>query len=161
MNLEELAKFLVKAKQNAWAGDGKEITPQTPGFKELEFREGDWYYRDSYAGYFMAPGREIVWHKGEPVWMMAYNGGMIRGLHRDVELAKQTFAFLKEALKRVDVKRPFRGPASYAQRDYMYYNEVEGDIQNFKGYECIFRKGIDLVFEQDYIGGLIVPESAK
>jgi hypothetical protein len=157
MHLEELAKFLVKAKRNAWAGNGKEIKPQRPGFKELEFREGDWYYRDSYAGFFWAPGQEVVWYQNTPVWAMAYNGGMIGN---NLDLAVQTFAFLKEALKRVNVKMPFRGPAAYSQEDYEYYANVVGDIRNFKGHEDVFHRGC-LEFEQDYIGGLIVPKSAK
>ena len=55
IDLEQLAKFLVKAKVQTYASDGKEIEPQRPGFKELEFKEEDWEYRDSYAGFFFAP----------------------------------------------------------------------------------------------------------
>ena len=41
IDLKKLAKFLVKAKINTYAGGGREVSPQRPGFKELEFIEGD------------------------------------------------------------------------------------------------------------------------
>src|SRR3989344_4745673 len=77
INLEELAKFLVRAKKATYAGEGMEATPERPGFKELEFIEGDWIYRDSYVGFFRAPGQEVVRFRGEPVWTMSYDGGMM------------------------------------------------------------------------------------
>jgi len=48
--LAELVAFILEAKKQAYAGDGKEITPERPGFKELGFRKGHWEYRDSYSG---------------------------------------------------------------------------------------------------------------
>jgi len=75
LNLKELAKFLVKAKMGTYAADGAEVSPQRPEFKELEFIEGDWEYRDSYAGFFFAPGQEVVRYKRKPVWIMSYHGG--------------------------------------------------------------------------------------
>ena len=37
INLKELAVFLVTAKTKTYAGDGNEIDPQRPGFRELEY----------------------------------------------------------------------------------------------------------------------------
>jgi len=155
INLEELVEFLVKAKVNTYAGDGKEIESQRPGFKELEFKEGNWEYRDSYSGFYFAPGQEVVRFKGNPVWTMAYSGGMNEKYHGNLDFAKQTFRFLKEALKRVEKSRPFRGPEYFKQGDYEYIDKSEGDINNFKGTEKILYKGEE-VFRQEYIGGLIV-----
>ncbi|MBI4450480.1 hypothetical protein HY642_00770 [Candidatus Woesearchaeota archaeon] len=72
--------------------------------------------------------------------------------------AKQTFAFLKKALQRVEASRPFRGPRYFVDGDFEYVDESEGDITRFKGIERIFFKGKE-VFSQDYIGGLIVHKS--
>ncbi|MBR9677810.1 MAG: hypothetical protein GOU97_00750 [Nanoarchaeota archaeon] len=158
MNIEELSKFLVKAKTSTYASDVAEITSQRKGFKELEFEEGDWCYRDSYSGFYCAPGQEVVSFRGEPVWAMSYNGGMRKKYHENLGFAKQTFNFLKEALKRIEESRPFRGPESFEQGDYEYVDESEGDVTSFKGLEKIFYKG-ELVFEQDYIGGLIIQKN--
>ncbi|MDP3728292.1 MAG: DUF5680 domain-containing protein [bacterium] len=155
MNLKELAHFLVKAKCNAYAGDGKEIPSQRPGFKELEFKEGPWEYRDSYVGYFMAPGQEYVRYNGQIVWAMAYTGGMVEEYREDKNLAKQTFQFLKQALQKIEVSRPFRGPNSLSLGDWEYRDKSEGDITDFKGVEHIFYKGKE-VFKQNYIGGVVL-----
>ncbi len=155
IDLKKLAGFLVKAKINTYAGDGKEIESQRPGFRELEFKERDWEYRDSYDGFYFAPGQEIVRFNGKPVWNMAYNGGMNPKFHGNFDFAKQTFTFLKEALKRIELSRPFRGPKNFKQGDYEYIDNSEGNIKSFKGTEKIMYKGEE-VFRQDYIGGWIV-----
>jgi len=155
INLKELSQFLVKAKIQTYAGDGKKISPQRSGFKEIEFSNGDWYYRDSYCGFYSAPGQEVVRYKGKPIWMMSYSGGMKKKYHGNFEFAKQTYDFLKEALKRVDESKPFRGPDNFKKGDYEYISKVEGDVKSFVGTEKIFYKGEE-VFRQNYIGGLIV-----
>lgn len=154
---KQLAKFLVKAKINAYAGDGAEVSPQRPGFYELEYKEGDLEYRDSYVGFYLAPGQEVVRLNGKPIWMMAYNGGMGNKHWQDKELADKTFLFLKKALKQVPETIPFRGPANLKEGDFEYTNEVKGDIRNFLGTERIFYKGEE-VFRQDYMGGLVLPK---
>ncbi|VVB78803.1 Uncharacterised protein [uncultured archaeon] len=171
-NLEELAEFLVKAKKATYAGDGKEVPSQRPGFKELEYNEGDFSYRDSYAGFFMAPGQEYVRFKGEPIWLMSYTGGMNQELFGDVDFAKQTFAFLKKALSLVNMSSPFRGPAVFRSEKFEYSSSVKGDISSFKGRERIWHDSeageksnginlydLDYIFEQDYIGGLVIPKT--
>ena len=155
LNLEDLARFLIKAKSEAWAGDGKEISPQRPGFKELEYIEGPWEYRDSYVGYFMAPGQEYVRFEGQPVWMMSYSGGMTEEYFGNKAFAKETFTFLKKALKLVEVNRPFRGPNNICEGDWEYKDASEGDIINFKGTEQIFYQGKE-VFKQNYCGGIVI-----
>lgn len=157
INLEGLARFLIKAKSEAWAGDGKEIPPQRPGFKELEYIEGSWEYRDSYAGYFMAPGQEYVRFQGQPVWMMAYSGGMSQEHRGNKDFAKQTFTFLKKALKMVEVTRPFRGPENFREGEWEYQDSSEGDVVDFRGTEHILYQGKE-VFRQHYCGGLILPK---
>jgi hypothetical protein len=157
VNIKKLANFLVKAKKQTYADDGKEVTPQRPGFKELEYSDGDYVYRDSYTGFFSAPGQEIVRFKGIAIWSMAYSGGMKKKFHKDAEFAEKVFTFLKKALSRVTEDIPFRGPENFKQGDFEYVNYFEGDITNFRGYEKILFKGKE-VFNQDYIGGLVVHE---
>lgn len=157
IDLKELAGFLVKAKSQTYAGDGKEIPPQRPGFKELVFIDGNWEYRDSYTGFYFAPGQEIVRFQGRPVWAMAYSGGMRPEYHGKGDFAKQTFTFLKQALLRIEVSRPFRGPKNFQDGEWEYRDSSEGDITDFKGAEYIFYKRKE-VFRQYYIGGRILPK---
>lgn len=155
MNLSDLARFLVKAKKKAYAGGGEETSSQRPGFKELEYKEGDWYYRDSYSGFYQAPGQEVGYFQDQPVWAMAYSGGMREKFHEDESLAKKTFGFLKKCLLQVEEEEPFRGPRKYSEGDFSYEMELEGDINDFSGKEKIFYKGKE-VFHQYFIGGMII-----
>ena len=155
INLEELARFLVKAKSQTYAGDGREVPSQRPGFKELQFAEGDWNYRDSYAGFYFAPGQEVVRFQGGLVWVMAYSGGMRSEHHGRREFAQQTFKFLKKALQRVEQSRPFRGPENFHEDEWEYRDSSEGDATDFKGTEHILYNG-DEVFRQHYMGGVIL-----
>jgi hypothetical protein len=156
VDLEALANFLVKAKFNTYAGGGQEETnPQRPGFKELVFAEGLWEYRDSYVGYYTAPGQEVVRFGGDPVWIMSYSGGMKPQYHGDLAFAKQTFEFLKKALLGVEASMPYRGPKSMRGGDFKYLNEVKGNISDFVGKEKILHFNRE-VFVQNYCGGLAV-----
>ena len=85
---------------------------------------------------------------------------MLPELHDNPEFSKNVFNFLKEVLKNVETKRPFRGPEIFIEYPFYYYDHSFGDITNFKGTEKIFYPyGEELVseaFRQDYIGGLII-----
>lgn len=159
INLKELSKFLVRAKKATYAGEGREVAPERPGFKELEYKEGIWSYRDSYTGFYSAPGQEIVRLNDKPVWAMAYSGGMMPGFSDDLNLAKETFSFLKDMLKEVEEWAPFRGSVGFrsvSEGKWIYENELPrgADIRDFIGREKI-RYHNNLVFAQDYIGGII------
>lgn len=155
IDINELADFLIRAKRQTYAGDGKEIVPQRPGFRELEYKEGNWEYRDSYTGFYFAPGQEVVRFRRKPVWTMAYSGGMKYGFHGNVNFVKQTFEFLKKVMLRVEKSKPFRGPENFREGDYEYTNKTDGDIKDFNGTECILYKGKE-VFRQNYMGGLVI-----
>ena len=88
---------------------------------------------------------------------MSYNGGMLEKYHGNLDFVKQTYAFLKETLKKVEEQRSFRGPKKFKQEDFEYIDSSEGDIKSFKGTEKIFYRG-EIVYKQDYIGGLIIPK---
>ena len=159
LDLDELAKFLVKAKTSTYAVSGKEVLAQRPGFKELEFREGNLSYRDSYAGFFMAPGQEVVRFNNQPIWAMAYSGGMLPEYREGQEFAEKTFSFLKKALMQVRQTRSFRGPQNLKEGKWEYKNSSKGSVADFNGTEQIYFERKE-VFKQNYIGGLIIPKSS-
>jgi hypothetical protein len=161
LDLDKLAEFLVIAKNETYANDGVEVEiPERLFFKELVFSDGEWEYRDSYSGYFMAPGQEVVMYKENPVWAMAYAGGMLPGHIRDKVLAIETFEHLKSALKEISIKTPFRGPRMKKFDDgWTYFCNIDGNISNFKGSETIMKNMgaySESVFRQNFIGGLII-----
>ncbi|MFA4952902.1 MAG: DUF5680 domain-containing protein [Candidatus Pacearchaeota archaeon] len=162
INLEELRNFLVEAKKNSYAGNGEKQIAED-GSKILTFQKGNFYYTDNYAGYYQAPGSEIVrWQKpnGQRIWQMAYSGGMQPNLYGDKELVHATFEFLKRSLSKITKENPFRGPEgeSFDEDEFKYwaYTSPKGNIKRFVGNEWISKGAI--IFSQNFIGGLIIPE---
>jgi len=99
--MEELRRFLVKAKINAYAS-GREAAVLEDGCKELIFNEGKFLYRDRYFGFNPFIGEEVVFCEEECIW----SGHTIpsEGIS-----PKEVYAFLQEVLKRVNEEKPFRG----------------------------------------------------
>lgn len=155
IHIEELNKFLYEANKNGYGSDGKEVPAQRPGFTELEYISGDWKMHDSYAGHYFAPGQEVVYYKDEPVWAMAYAGGMKFKYHGNDDITHESFVFLKKALMAMDLAKPFRGPEKFEEGEFKYASTVTGDTKDFIGNEKIY-KDDNLVFEQNFIGGVIV-----
>lgn len=136
--LVELSDFIVEAGQYTWAADAPKVeTPQRPGFKELTYQRDKWEYRDSYAGYYMAPGSSVVYYKGRPIWYMTYGGaGQTEG-HFDQ--AKGTYNFLRRALLQPSPLFPVRGPRKYIEEESVkaYGFDYEGNLLEGSWWEWI------------------------
>lgn len=155
--LQALHQFMARASKATYAsGGGKVDKPWRQGFKELEYREGDWYYRDSYTGFLRSWGQEVIWYKDKPVWTCLYGGGM-EPQKMDVAFANETFGFLKKAFLAADKESVFqpRGPLDFQDGGWKYRCEVEGDIRKFSGHEFISQDG-DTVFIHDFVGGVVI-----
>jgi len=156
--LKELAEFIVEANKNTWAADKGKVTPQRPGCKELDYERGDWHLRDSYTGYFRAPGMMIVYYKNQPTWTMAYGGSGMED--NKYGITGETFGFLKEALMRVTPELPYRGPKKFKVGEWEYKLKVDGDLADFDGKEVIF-KNKELVFSQLIFGGVVINKDSS
>jgi len=159
---QDLAKFLVEAKRNCYAGSGQE--ERLPdGAKRLTFENGPFHYTDEYAGSLQAPGTEIVrWKRedGQRIWQMSYAGGVSNSQQ---DRAGETIEFLKKALTAVSVGLPYRGPPRFERTPLVYDCNVGGDITSFHGEERIIDEtgkfGVpDLLFYQRFIGGFVIPK---
>jgi len=149
IDLQELAQFIVKAKRNTYAGKG-EGQRRSDGSKNLQYKEGDYVYRDKYFGSERFGGEEVVWLTEKPVWLMNYHGG----IEKKIVDSKRVFAFLRKALSQVSVDRPFRGPRFYQEGDFKYVDSSSGDTTCFKGTEEITYRG-ETVHRLEYAGGII------
>ncbi len=165
--LEQLPKFLVKAKKATYASETALIlpNPERPHHKELEYSDGELYYRDSYTGSLQGSGMEEVRlgsREGPTLWTLAYFGGIVPDLfkgeiNQDHKLfAKRIFKSLKVALNHVPENAPFRGPSELlvSESGLRYENRFDGDIRRFTGREKMLFDSHE-VFTQDYIGGVI------
>lgn len=147
--------FLGRAYKATYAGGGGETKPWRKGFKELEYGEEGWYYRDSYTGYLRSWGQEVVWHNDIPMWTCLYGGGMTEN-HMDSNFADETFAFLKQVLSAGDRETIFqpRGPKEFSYGKFKYECRFKGDISNFSGNEFIYYDN-ETVFTHQFYGGLV------
>lgn len=153
----EFLEFLFKARQLAYASIDKKykVKSRRKGHKEYRVEMGNWVYVDCYAGKLRAWGRETVWFKGKPYWIMSYGGGM-KNLQEDYRVVESVSTFLKKALS-VLANEDFqpRGQRLFKDESGMeYICNWEGDVSNFRGQELIVCKGNEL-FIHDFTGGLI------
>ncbi|MDD3336642.1 MAG: DUF5680 domain-containing protein [Eubacteriales bacterium] len=126
--------FLLKAKVSTYAAKAPECAPSRPASHDLRYQEGEMLYIDTYLGGQCFSGEEAVWVSGQPVYAMNYSGRVL----------DESFSgdFLKAALLRASAEMPYRGPALFAQGDYLYRCSVEGTPQWFQGYEEITCLGV-------------------
>ncbi len=145
-----LIAFLVEAKRNTYAAgvDSASVPPALPGSHQLEYRQGDFLYRDVYfgGGYFL--GQETVYYGSTPIWGMVYAGGVLQGATVEPELV---YVFLQRALRQVEAPRPFRGPSLYEQGAFEYTDASVGDIGTFFGTEIVSYQG-KMVYQLRYGG---------
>ena len=133
MTIDEIIQFLMRAKRATYAGKGAETASSRPSSHDLEYREGDLMYLDTFLGGERFAGEEALWIGDVPYWSMNYVG-RVTGTPFSGD-------FLKEALLRVPFEKPFRGPQEYSDGDYTYKCEVSGDFEWFQGYETIEYRG--------------------
>lgn len=159
--LSKLNEFLGKASLSTYAGGGAGLDPEKAekGMKELEYgdKNSEWYYKDSYAGFFQSWGREVVWHNGKPFWAQVYGGGMKPKFHNNAKFTHETFSFLKKALSKGEKIKSFqpRGVKEFIDGDWEYSCNWKGNIKKFRGNEKIkYKKSV--VFTHDFSSGLYV-----
>lgn len=144
--MDRIIAFLIRAKQATYAGNGNRAPSCRPNSHDLPYQEGTLLYYDSYLGGNNFIGEEAVWIDNIPYWAMNYSGRMLE--------EGFSFDFLKEALLKVPLNKPFRGPAYYRNGDYTYKCSVNGDFTWFQGYEEIFCRE-QKIYECYFHGGLV------
>ena len=150
IDMNKLKEFILKASRETYASGSESIKQkQLDDSTTLVFEDGDYKYHDNYFGGEPYGGREVVFLKGKPIWMMVYYGLVYKNIE-----AKDVYPFLIESLANTTLEMPYRGPKLFERNDWKYVNDFSGDVDNFSGVEKIF-KGETLVYEAKYIGGFV------
>ena len=152
---EAWGHFLLQAKRHTYAsqGDDATVAAVVPGAKQLEYRDGLFFYRDLYVGMAYFVGQEIVSYQDHPVWSMSYAGGVLPPVKDRAEVG-DIYAFLRLALRQGTVAQPYRGPAVVRDGPYVYTNQNHGTLEAFWGYERI-TDTTQPVYELHYSGGML------
>jgi len=151
LNMQGLDLFLVAAKKATYAAADKDREiKEADGSTSLFFTNGGWKYHDNYFGGEPFGGREVVFFENKPIWMMMYYGRVVdRG-----DSVEPVYGVLRQALSKVSLDKPFRGPEMYVADGLEYHNKVTGTSENFFGEEVITRQGKE-IYRASYVGGLV------
>lgn len=148
-NKENFIKFLIKAKNNTYAGDGEKSKPSRPGSKDFQYGEENLLYIDTYLGSSDFIGEEVVWEEGKAIWGMNYYGKML------ISGISQGFIdCLKKALKNLPNEAPYRGPKFYQFKEFEYHCSWNGELAFFEGYEKILMNGVE-IYNLKFHGGFL------
>ena len=148
MSSKTLTQFLVEANAKGYAA-GVEEKKEKDGSSTITYESGGFRMHDNFFGGEPYGGREVVFYKGKPYWIMVYYGEVEKGIDKD-----EVYEFLKIALRKVPKDAPLRGPKKFKRRKWEYENKWEGDVEKFKGEEVILKDG-KKVYWAGYLGGLI------
>lgn len=155
VDLEKLKEFLVEASSKTYAaGDSSLKTDEKDGSTTFEYKKGEWKYHDNFFGDEPFGGREVIFYKDKPVWMMTYYGGV----YRKSSGAEAVVGFLRKALSNIagieKQEVPCRGPSLFLDGEYKYISNSMGEIETFTGEEFILKDGKE-VYCAVYNGGLL------
>lgn len=148
---KQLCEFLVKAKKSTYAaGETAKKIIEKDKSTTLIFEDGDFKYQDNYFGGEPFGGREVVFLKNEPIYIMTYYGFV----DESISNFEIIYKFLQKALLLIPKDYPFRGPKKYTGGDLIYKNNYTGEVDNFFGKETIIIDGKE-IYKTKYIGGLV------
>ena len=145
-----LLNFIIEGKRSTYASSSGNVPSRIPGSIEQVYLCGDFEYRDVYFGARHFLGQEIIRKSEIAVWGMNYKG---RTVANDIPVA--FFNFLREALAKVDVTKPYRGPDFLEISEWSYRCESSGTWDNFSGEEVVLQHGREF-FKLQFHGGTIV-----
>lgn len=159
MNSNELPikfnHFLLDAKRNTSATlINESIRPNSElqNSKQVEWSDGDWFYRDICCGTSFFTGSEVVYLGRKPLWSMAYSGGTNQEM--ETHEIRSIYAFLRSALQNISSKFPVRGPPHFSDMNYSYRMSVQGDLAAFSGHEEILKNGATK-YSLTFAGGMV------
>lgn len=149
MNKDHISKFLIQARSKTYAGESGKVKPAFEDSNQLEFIDGDWFYRDVYNnGNGIFVGLETVYFKEKVVWSMSYYGNYKKLTEEEIDKV------LRKALIEKKYTARLWNDISYESGDYKYTCVGYGSIDELGGTEKIF-KGDKEVYFFYYAGGVI------
>jgi hypothetical protein len=148
---QDLKIFLVEATQFGYGNPDKaKVEKEKDLSTTIQYENGDWRIHDNFFGGEPYGGREVVFYKNKPVFIMVYYGFV----HKNVKNVDAVYTFLQNCLKKIPPEYPYRGPEQLKENDLQYNNNWHGEIENFVGKEEILENN-EQVYSAQYIGGLV------
>jgi hypothetical protein len=150
-SLEQLTAFIVQAKAATYVGGRAPGTSGRPASHDLQFRDGNFAYLDSYFGGADFIGQEVVYYADRPVWALNYYGRILEPARIS---PAETGQAIQASLFQMYQQGRFLGGFEHVTPWGTYVDTSHGDVTSFTGQEWIMREGVR-VYELVYHGGLI------
>ena len=149
MDFDTLRRFLIEANRAGYAsGEARQWINEADRSTSIVYQSGAWKMHDNFFGGEPYGGRLVVFYEDRPVWMMVYYGWS------EAEDIGPIYGFLREALKEMPERNPYRGPEKFVDGKMTYTNQWHGHIGWFTGEETISFDGKE-VYRGTYAGGLV------
>ncbi|MEW6617575.1 MAG: DUF5680 domain-containing protein [Patescibacteria group bacterium] len=152
MNKKKLVDFLLKARTKTYAGNGGKVKPLLKNSKQLEYKEGEWIYRDVYyGGNGIFVGIETIYFKNKVVWSMSYYGNFKKMTEKEID------SILRVALLENWKTARIWKRVVWEKGKYRYICEPDfgRSIEEMGGLEYILKNKRE-VYKFFYTGGLFV-----
>jgi hypothetical protein len=143
--IDGLTQFLVKAKKEGYASGDNTTIKEEDGSYSTRYEDGDFKFHDNWFGGEPFGGREVVFYKEKPIWIMTYYGEEFLNDGESIKI-------LRKALSDMPEEFPVRGPKQFIDGEFKYENLWEGNLNKFHGGEHIFI-GEKQTYHARYAGG--------
>lgn len=160
MDKKKLEKFLIKARLEGYAKGGGKVTPALSGSTQLEYKEGDFLYRDVYyTGKNTFNGMDTVYYKDKPVFATSYYGNWGEMTEEEIDsiLRGALVANPETRLYKKVTWKPVR--QAQGKKDGFVYDctpdSFSKSISEIGGYESISKDG-DEVYRFYYAGSILI-----
>ena len=151
MDINELKKFLIETKKAGYgAGESRNWIKEKDRSTTIPFQFGDFRMHDNFFGGEPWGGREAVFYKGKPVWIMVMYGAIDSSFND----FRSVYKFLQKSLLNQPEDLPLRGPKLFKENNFTYKNETDGALEKFSGEEIIFKQNKE-IYSMKYAGGLV------
>ena len=132
--MNDILNFLLTARTKTYAGQGGKVEPALSGSKQLEYAEGDWFYRDIYyVGEHAFLGIETIYFQGKPAWNMVYRGEWNDITDEEVRSILPAALIANANTARINQR------VEWTRDNYRYLCEGEGELEKFHGLETVFK----------------------
>jgi len=152
MNKNGLINFLIKARTETYAGGKGKVKPILKGSKQLEYKEGNFFYRDIYyVGDRIFSGLEVVYFKQKPVFSISYFGNYKKATEKEID------DILRRALIENKDKTRLWHNVKWKYKNYKYICKSQNrkSIDEIGGEEKIL-KDKKIIYHFYYAGGVLI-----
>lgn len=147
---KKLIAFLLKVALGGYAsGDEKSWIKEKDGSTSIIKEDKDWKMHDNFFGGEPYGGRETIFYKNKPFWIMVYYGQVLKVMD-----PAEIYKTLREALCVPEEDMPIRGPKYLKIKDFTYKLSWQGNLEQFVANETI-SLGDQEVYEATFVGGLV------